>query len=162
MTDFGRNPLERPIPPWQWELSCGLALPPDPPWKILRKSKRKQSHFSFVRREQRHFGNVRRWFYSPVSIGYDSLETEFVYYSDSASPCLLFKRSRRSFGETHRLEYYQKISTLTSSSFLSTKTEIDQKKQVLVAAADLKSSFKAPSQINSFCLTAILCSQRCR
>jgi hypothetical protein len=50
------------------------------------------------------------------------------------------------------LEYYQKISTLTSSSFLSTKTEIDQKKRVLAAAADLKSSFKA-AKSNQFVLS---------
>jgi hypothetical protein len=50
------------------------------------------------------------------------------------------------------LEYFQRFSTLTSSSFLTTKTEIDQKKQVLVAAADLKSSFKAVKS-NQFVLS---------
>jgi hypothetical protein len=74
MTDFGCNPLQCLIPPWPWELSCGLALPPDQQWKIPREPKRKQSHFSFVQREQRRSGNVRSWFY----LGCDSMGTRCV------------------------------------------------------------------------------------
>jgi hypothetical protein len=43
MTDFGYNPVQRPVPPWPWELSCGLALPSDPPWNFPRQPKRKQT-----------------------------------------------------------------------------------------------------------------------
>jgi hypothetical protein len=50
------------------------------------------------------------------------------------------------------LEYYQRFSTLTSSSFLSTITEIYHKKQVLVAAADLQASFEA-ARSNQFVLS---------
>jgi hypothetical protein len=41
------------------------------------------------------------------------------------------------------LDYYRRFSTFTSSSFLTTTTESSVRKQVMVAAADLRATFKA-------------------
>lgn len=146
LTDFGCNPLQRPITPWPWERSCGFALPPDPPWKLPRKPKRTPAHFSLIQREQRRFGSVKSWFYYVRQEELDLIPWEQDLSTTSTTPQALVFHSKEVDDLLERLdplEYYQRFSTLTSSSFLSTMMESNHKKQVLVAAADLRSSFKA-------------------
>jgi hypothetical protein len=48
LTDIGRNPLQHPTPLLQWEVSCGLALPPDrPTMKESANSKAEKILFLF-------------------------------------------------------------------------------------------------------------------
>jgi hypothetical protein len=61
LSDIGYSPLQRPIPPWPWETSCGFSLPRDPPWSVPLRVKRKQHQYSFIQREQRRVGNVQSW-----------------------------------------------------------------------------------------------------
>jgi hypothetical protein len=143
LSDIGRNPLQRPTPPWHWELSCGLSLPPDPPWKNPRIQKRKQPHFFFIQREQNRLQNARNWklHYRKTKLNripwgedMESNKQDFSFDPLEADRIL------------HRidpLEYYHHFSTVTDGSFLSTSTEITLQQRALVAAADLRATFKA-------------------
>lgn len=134
LSDIGRNPLQRPIPPWQWEQSCGLALPLDPPWKSPRIRKRKQSHFSFVRREQSRFGSVRHWFRHVQEEALeklpweDSISIEPVLHKmvefDPVEADVVLTR-------LDPLEYHRRFLTLSSNSFLSTGKEESFQKRAL-------------------------------
>jgi hypothetical protein len=183
LTDIGRNPLQRTIPPWQWELSCGLALPLDPPWKNPRVRKRKRSQFAFVQRERTKFRSAQSWIYQVKEAALKNIpweedtswiyqvkeaalknipweeDTSWIYqvkeaalknipweediisnitpstgFSFDPADCLLERLDP--------LDYYRRFSTFTSSSFLSTKKESSMRKQVLVAAADLKATIE--------------------
>jgi hypothetical protein len=156
LTDVGCNPLQRPI--WPWELSRGLALPPDPPWMIPRKPKRKQARFSFIQREQRRIGSVQSWSNHVCQEALDMIPWEQDWSTTSTTPQAIAFYSKEADDLLERLdplEYYQRFSTLTSSSFLSTMMESDHKKQVLVAAADLQASFKAAKSNQFVLVTAI-------
>jgi hypothetical protein len=142
LSDNGRNPLQRPIPPWHWELSCGLSLPPDPPWENPRIQKRKQLHFSFIQREQNRNQNARNWKqYRKTKLdripwGEETISTGQDFVFDPLEADRLLDR-------LDPLEYYHRFSTFTNSSFLTTSTETTLQKRALVAAADLRATFKA-------------------
>jgi hypothetical protein len=61
----------------------------------------------------------------------------------SPAPAFYSKEADDLLKRLDSLEYYQRFSTLTSSSFLFTTMECEHKKQVLVSTADLQASFKA-------------------
>jgi hypothetical protein len=134
MTDIGHNPLQRPIPPWPWELSCGLALPPDPPWKIPRKPKRKQSHFSFIQREHTRFRSARSWILHVRQTALDTIpweEDTIPWGKDTMVQSMTFSSDPTEVNnlleKLDPLEYYRRFSTCTSSSFLSQKGDFRNK-----------------------------------
>jgi hypothetical protein len=89
LIDIDSNPLHRPIPPWQWELSCGLALPLDPPWKNPRVRKRKQSQFAFVQRERTKFRSAQSWIYQVKEAALKNIpweeDTSWIYQVKEAA-----------------------------------------------------------------------------
>jgi hypothetical protein len=140
LSDIGGNPLQRPIPPWQWEQSCGLALPLDPTWKNPRIRKRIRSHFSFVRREQSSFGSVRHWFDRVQEEMLEKLPWEDSFSFDSVpSKVFVFDPGEADvlLSRLDPLEYHRRLFTVTSNHFLRTQKKVQLMNQALVAASDL-------------------------
>jgi hypothetical protein len=140
---LGCNPLQRPTPLWPWETSCGLALPLDPPWHIQRKIKRKDRHYSFIQREQRRVGNVRSWYRLCQDATLEGLPWGEDTVSDPSKPCFDPLVADKVISRLNPLEYFHRLNTITSGSYIATKRDSRVRDQALVAATDLRATYKA-------------------
>lgn len=137
------NPLQRPIPAPPWEISCGLALPLKPPWQDHRNA-RKYHHYALLQRESRQMCSVRKWKRLIAQKALDDLpwldenpEISFQSYRFERSEVTEF------LDRLDPLSHYQVLKSLSSDSMLLTVCEQKKKEAALVAAADLRATYKA-------------------
>jgi hypothetical protein len=143
LSDPGCNPLQRPVPLWAWETSCGFALPLDPPWQHVRKVKRPQNHFHFLSRERRRVGSAQACILQQQAIALDSLQWSDETVSDPVIPTFDSVRADDVIKRLDPQAYHRRLSTFSDRSYLTTVRANKQENQVLVAATDLRASFQA-------------------
>jgi hypothetical protein len=144
LTDISRNPLQRPTLPWQWELSCVLALPPDPPWKTTRIRSGIKLIFHLSNESETEM-KMLEILYLPITKNPVRRRNDITFLIFCFNPLEADSLIKR----LDPLEYYQRFATFTDSSFLTTSKERSFQQRVLVAAADLSASFKAADTTRS-------------
>jgi hypothetical protein len=142
LSDIGCNSLQRPTPLWHWELSCGLSLPPDPPWMPPRIRERKQPHFSFIQREHNQYQNSRNWkpHYRQEALDRipwceDTVPTAPIFFLDAFDTDRLLTR-------LDPLDDFHRLITLHNPSFLTITWNNQSHQHALVAATDLRATYK--------------------
>ncbi|KAG7370589.1 reverse transcriptase RNA-dependent DNA polymerase [Nitzschia inconspicua] len=146
------SPLLRPLPAPPWEISCGLALPTAPPWRhTYRPPRRRLFQFSLLLRVE------RRPHRFPPCIS-------LPWLPDEASPPLAPFRfcsheADSLLARLPPLQHFLHLQSLHGDGFLQTVSQRRSTRAAFVAAASLRSTFKAadlswspPSLTNQYIL----------
>ncbi|KAG7369081.1 reverse transcriptase RNA-dependent DNA polymerase [Nitzschia inconspicua] len=153
LSTFGpcTSPLLRPVAAPPWEISCGLALPSAPPWRhTYRPPRRRLAQFFLLRRVERRLHRF------PPCI-------TLPWLSDDASPPLApFRFSSCEADSLDRLpplQHFQHFQALHGDRLIQTVSQRRSTEAAFVAAASLRSTFKAadlswspPSLTNQYIL----------
>ncbi|KAG7373658.1 reverse transcriptase RNA-dependent DNA polymerase [Nitzschia inconspicua] len=154
LSTFGpcTSPLLRPVAAPPWEISCGLALPSAPPWRhTYRPPRRRLAQFSLLRRVERRLHRF------PPCI-------TLPWLSDDASPPLAPFRFSSCEADSlldrlPPLQHFQHFQALHGDRLIQTVSQRRSTQAAFVAAASLRSTFKAadlswspPSLTNQYIL----------
>ncbi|KAG7349585.1 reverse transcriptase RNA-dependent DNA polymerase [Nitzschia inconspicua] len=153
LLDPCRNPLQRPLPAPSWELSCGLALPTVPPWRLTHKrSRRFHHHYGLLLREQRRSRNFPPkiipstrptsylWeFNDPLLWDFDD---DDPHESPTVSPGFDSKFADDLFKRLHPLDYFLHLRALHDDSLLTTVKQKEIAQAAMVAATELRATYK--------------------
>jgi hypothetical protein len=113
------------------------------PWKPPRKLQRSQRQNPFVQVEQRRFCSDQSWVRRQQETALSRLpwseEPEYCQANSIFDPL----EAESILSRLDPLVQYGLFSTLVNSSFLTSKQSVWKHKQALVAAADLRATYKA-------------------